>query len=227
MTEIVISGRSRPSAGRRSRSPRQRSPIFRAALCRPPNDSGRFGFHGSRSMRQVCSWLGSVENERGRGQLEEGLPAEKPEPFSKFGAEPRGQHRLGGCRDDPDLDRRGFSRVLPDQNDAATWFGVPPRLHCLEHALARARVEVHPEEDARVHVQHHGAQVTVEAVIGLLSRHAARAPRGRGLRTCPWARLVIRVFGVRLHSPVRGARGDQQEAGTSAQRHGRGRQTAA
>src|SRR5215475_9501327 len=56
---------------------------------------------------------------------------------------------------------------------------------------------------------------------------AARAPRGRGLRTCPWARLVIRVFGVRLHSPVGGARGDQQEAGTSAQRHGRGRQTAA
>src|SRR5262249_17780908 len=49
----------------------------------------------------------------------------------------------------------------------------------------------------------------------------------RGLRTCPWARLVIRVSGVRLHSPVGGARGDQQEAGTSAQRHGRGRQTAA
>jgi len=56
---------------------------------------------------------------------------------------------------------------------------------------------------------------------------AARAPRGRGLRTCPWARLVIRVFGVRLHSPVGDAGGDQQEAGTSAQRHGRGRQTAA
>ena len=56
---------------------------------------------------------------------------------------------------------------------------------------------------------------------------AARLPRGRGLRTCPWARLVIRVFGVRLHSPVGDARGDQQEAGTSARRHGRGRQTAA
>src|SRR5262245_51762644 len=48
----------------------------------------------------------------------------------------------------------------------------------------------------------------------------------RGLRTCPWARLVMRVSGVRLHSPVGGARGDQQEAGTGAQRHGRGRQTA-
>jgi hypothetical protein len=56
---------------------------------------------------------------------------------------------------------------------------------------------------------------------------AARAPRGRGLRTCSWARLVIPVFGVRLHSPVGDARGDQQEAGTCAQRHGRGRQTAA
>src|SRR5215470_4867866 len=65
-------------------------------------------------------------------------------------------------------------------------------------------------------------KVTMGAVIGLLSRHAARAPRGRGLRTCPWARLVIRVSGVRLHSPVGGARGDQQEAGTGAQRHGRG-----
>jgi hypothetical protein len=32
---------------------------------------------------------------------------------------------------------------------------------------------------------------------------------------------------VRLHSSVGGARGDQQEAGTGTQRHGRGRQTAA
>src|SRR5262249_11053443 len=39
---------------------------------------------------------------------------------------------------------------------------------------------------------------------------AVRAPRGRCLQTCPWARLVIRVCEVRLHSPVGGARGDQQ-----------------
>jgi hypothetical protein len=35
------------------------------------------------------------------------------------------------------------------------------------------------------------------------------------------------VAGVRLHSSVGGAPGDQQEAVTSAQRHGRGRQAAA
>jgi hypothetical protein len=49
--------------------------------------------------------------------------------------------------------------------------------------------------------------------------------RSSGLRTCQRARLVIRE--VRLRSSVGGAPGDQQKAATSAQRHGRGRQTAA